>query len=46
MLGRCIAEIKMTIRLDTLVWETREKKVMTDIEESETDDDYVEPCRI
>lgn len=42
MLDGDTAEIKMTIRLDTLVWETREKKVMTDIEESETDDDYVE----
>lgn len=42
MLDGDTAEIKMTIRLDTLVWETREKKVMIDIEESETDDDYVE----
>ena len=42
MLDGDTAEIKMTIRLDTLVWEPREKKVVTDIEESETDDDYVE----
>lgn len=42
MLDGNTAEIKMTIRLDTFVWETIKKQVMTDIEEREFDDDYVE----
>ena len=42
MVGGDTAEVKMTIRLDTFVWQQMSLNVMTDIEEREADDNYME----
>lgn len=36
------AEVKITVRLDTIVYEKQKMHVMTDIQESEADDSYME----
>ena len=42
MVGGDMAEVKMTIRLDTFVWQQLSIHVMTDIQEKEADDNYME----